>query len=176
MNKFRRKVRPTAVMVPFLVAVFGVAIGASIGISWTKAEVIPVVLVKPGIGDFVPLEGSSIGNTWRKEGVVPVMLVEPSAEGFVPIIIASGDKAIENAQQTAPVFPSVIESQIDGDFEGWEVKTIVKLMKGQIWQQSEYHFHYHYAFMPKVVIFRSGSGYKMIVDRVDKAVAVRRLK
>ena len=77
------------------------------------------------------------------------------------------------SQQT---IPDVIESQIDGDFEGWEGETIVKLMNGQIWQQSEYYYHYHYSFMPKVVIFKSGSGYKMKVDGVDRAVGVTKLR
>lgn len=71
---------------------------------------------------------------------------------------------------------SVIETQIDGDFEGWEGETIVKLMNGQIWQQTEYHYHYHYAFMPKVLIYRSGGGYKMKVEGVEKAVGVERLR
>src|SRR4030042_7092499 len=68
----------------------------------------------------------------------------------------------------------VIESQIDGDFEGWEGETIVKMMNGQIWQQTEYYYHYHYAFMPDVLIYKSGSGYKMKVDGVEKAVGVIR--
>ena len=42
---------------------------------------------------------------------------------------------------------TVVESQIDGDFNGWEGETIVKLMNGQIWQQAEYHYEYHYAYM-----------------------------
>lgn len=71
---------------------------------------------------------------------------------------------------------SVIETQIDGDFEGWEGETIVKLMNGQIWQQTEYHYHYHYAFMPKVLIYRSGGSYKIKVEGVDKAVGVERLR
>jgi hypothetical protein len=33
----------------------------------------------------------------------------------------------------------VVESQIDGDFNGWEGETVVKLVNGQIWQQTEYH-------------------------------------
>jgi len=70
----------------------------------------------------------------------------------------------------------VIESQIDGDFEGWEGETIVKLMNGQIWQQTEYYYHYHYAFMPEVIIYDSGSGYKMKVNGVDKAVGVTLLR
>ena len=71
---------------------------------------------------------------------------------------------------------TVIESVIDGDFEGFEGETIIKLMNGQIWQQTEYYYHYHYAFMPKVLIYKSGSGYKMKVDGVDKAVGVIKLK
>jgi hypothetical protein len=70
----------------------------------------------------------------------------------------------------------LIESQIDGDFEGWEGETIVKLMNGQIWQQSEYYYHYHYAFMPEVLIYKSGGFWKMRVEGVDKAVGVTRLK
>lgn len=72
--------------------------------------------------------------------------------------------------------PSVIESQIDGDFEGWEGETIVKLVNGQIWQQAEYHYEYHYAFMPKVMIYRSGAGYKMKVEGVNQDVAVTQIK
>ncbi|TRM50902.1 hypothetical protein YH64_021625 [Achromobacter sp. LC458] len=71
---------------------------------------------------------------------------------------------------------SVIESQIDGQFDGWEGETIVKLMNSQIWQQTEYHYHYHYAFMPKVLIYRSGGGYKMKVEGVEKAVGVERMR
>jgi hypothetical protein len=71
---------------------------------------------------------------------------------------------------------SVIESQIDGDFEGWEGETIVKLTNGQIWQQTEYHYEYYYAYMPNVLIYRSGGGYKMKVDGTDEAVVVRQLK
>ena len=79
-------------------------------------------------------------------------------------------------QQQAASSSDVIESQIDGDYEGWDGETIVKLMNGQIWQQTEYYYHYHYAFMPKVLIYPSGSEYKMKVDGVEKAVGVTRLK
>ena len=71
---------------------------------------------------------------------------------------------------------SVIESQIDGKFEGWEDETVIKLMNGQIWQQTGYYHRYHYSFNSEVLIYQSGSGYKMKVDGVDRAVGVRRLK
>jgi hypothetical protein len=71
---------------------------------------------------------------------------------------------------------STIESQIDGEFEGWEGETIVKLTNGQIWQQTEYHYHNHYAYTPKVLIYFSGAGYKMKVDGIDQAVGVTQIK
>ena len=59
----------------------------------------------------------------RREDVIPAMLVEPSSGGFVPLRIIASGKSIED--QTAPPSQSVIESQIDGDFEGWEGETDV---------------------------------------------------
>jgi hypothetical protein len=71
---------------------------------------------------------------------------------------------------------NAIETQIDGDFEGWEGETIVKLTNGQIWQQSSYYYEYYYAYRPEVLIYRSGSVYKMKVEGTDEAVEVKRLK
>ncbi len=81
-----------------------------------------------------------------------------------------------NNKNNNEVNNEVIESKVDGDFEGFEGETIIKLMNGQIWQQLEYYYTYTYSFMPKVLIYKSGSSYKMKVDGVEKAVGVTRLK
>ncbi len=70
--------------------------------------------------------------------------------------------------------PAVIESKIDGEFQGWDGETIFKLVNCQIWQQSSYHYYYHYAYMPRVTIYRTDGGYKMKVDGVDPSIYVRR--
>ncbi|MEK8028647.1 hypothetical protein [Pseudaquabacterium rugosum] len=88
----------------------------------------------------------------------------------------AGGRAAPQSPAPSPQTPSVIETQVSGDFNGWEGETIVKLMNGQIWQQTEYHYYYHYSFMPKALIFRSGGGYKMKIDGIDKAVGVQRLR
>jgi len=165
--------------------------GSSIGNTWPKSEVKAVLLVTPGIGGFEPREGISIGNTWRKQDILPVMLVEPSGGSFIPLrALTTGsestgypsaempkaDEVARLASTDALRSPSVIETQIDGDFKGWEGETIVKLMDGHIWQQSEYYYEYYYAFMPKVLIFKSGDGYKMKVDGVEKPIGVKQLK
>jgi hypothetical protein len=72
--------------------------------------------------------------------------------------------------------PSVIETQVDGEFNGWEGETIVKLINGQIWQQTEYHYEYHYAYMPKVLVYPSGGGFKMKVEGTSQAIGVQRLQ
>lgn len=71
---------------------------------------------------------------------------------------------------------AVIESRIDGEFTGWEGETIFKLQNGQIWQQSSYAYKYKYAYSPKVMICRSGAGYRMKVDGVDGEIWVRQLR
>jgi len=179
------------------------AAGTVLGLIWSKSEVVPVVLVKPGIGGFVPTERSSIGNTWSKDAVKPVLLVKPGIGGFEPVdgmsignhwskddVVAvvltqpgSGgftpmdfSGAGDSGSGTSPASASVIQAQIDGDFNGWEGETIIRLTNGQIWQQSSYHYEYHYAFMPKVLIYKSGGVYKAKVDDTGSAVTVTRLK
>lgn len=155
--------------------------GSLIGSSWSKADVTAVILVKTGIAGFEPAGGNSIGNTWLRHDVAPVLLVEPSAGGFVPLqLLSAGDKRMNrtNRPWTLPTVPaaSVIESRIDGDFDGWDGSTVLKLVNGQVWEQTEYYYHYRYSYMPNVLIYKSEGGYKMKVDGVKKAVGVRQLK
>jgi hypothetical protein len=72
--------------------------------------------------------------------------------------------------------PSVIESVIEGEFEGWSGETIFKLDNGQIWQQASYSYTYHYAYRPKVLVYKSESAYQMKVDGVEGTIQVKRLK
>jgi hypothetical protein len=75
-----------------------------------------------------------------------------------------------------PITSGVIESRINGTFEGWTGDTIFKLLNGQIWQQSSYDWTWHWAYSPNVLIYKSGSVYKMKVDGVDRTINVIRLK
>lgn len=72
--------------------------------------------------------------------------------------------------------PNVVESRIDGDFSGWEGETVFRLTNGQVWQQVQFAYRYHYAFMPKVMIVRTDAGYRMTVDGVSGSILVKRLR
>lgn len=69
-----------------------------------------------------------------------------------------------------------IEAQIDGDFNGWEGETIVKLTNGQVWKQNQYYYNYRYAYMPKVTIFKAGASYAMLVNGLSRSVGVTQIK
>lgn len=69
-----------------------------------------------------------------------------------------------------------VGSKIDGTFNGWGGDTTFKLRNGQEWKQSSFDYKYHYADSPDVEIYKSGSGYKMKVDGVDKTIDVTRIK
>lgn len=70
----------------------------------------------------------------------------------------------------------VIEARIDGEFQGWEGETIFKLTNGQIWQQASYAYTYTYKFMPKVMIIKTGRGYELHVDGMDRRILVQRIR
>jgi hypothetical protein len=69
---------------------------------------------------------------------------------------------------------STIESRIDGEFKGWEGKTVFKLQNGQIWQQASYGYSVTFADSPKVLIYQSGSEFRMKVEGIDEEIAVQR--
>jgi hypothetical protein len=71
---------------------------------------------------------------------------------------------------------NVIETQISGEFKGWEGETIFKMMNGQIWQQSTYAYMYHYAYSPSVLIYEFKGSWIMQVEDVDETIQVTKLK
>jgi hypothetical protein len=131
-------------------------------------EYSPLVTICPGRGKLI-VAGKELSIT----------SISPAQHQPAKATPSDGE---QQANKTAPKSPpsgpagDVIESQIDGEFQGWEGETIVRLTNGQIWQQTEYHYNYHYAYDPRVVVYRSGGGYKMNVEGTDQAVGVARLK
>lgn len=81
-----------------------------------------------------------------------------------------------NAPPTSNVSGTVIESRIDGVFEGWDGDTIFPLMNGQIWQQSSFGLVLRLQMSPKVIIYSEYGVYKMHVEGVEQDIHVVRLR
>jgi hypothetical protein len=68
----------------------------------------------------------------------------------------------------------VVDSRIDGEFKGWEGETTFRLQNGEVWQQAASGHKYTYVYSPKVLIYQSGSEFRMKVEGIDEEIAVRR--
>ena len=71
---------------------------------------------------------------------------------------------------------NVIESQIEGDFNGWDGETIYKLSNGQTWQQSSFAFLRQNLTSPNVYIYTYNGKYKMTVEGIGETIDVKVLK
>lgn len=65
---------------------------------------------------------------------------------------------------------NAIKSKISGTFNGWDGDTTIELINGEKWKQSIYAYSYN----PNVIIYQSGSGFKVegnseIID-VEKVI------
>ena len=58
----------------------------------------------------------------------------------------------------------VIESNIDGTFNGQNGKSVYKLINGQVWKQKNYKYVYKYAYRPEVIITNIGGIYIINVE------------
>lgn len=112
--------------------------------------------------------------TVLRNGDVYKLIVEGFEEPLICRLISSAT-TLSNPAKPATT-PDVIETQMEGTFEGWDGETIFKLSNGQIWQQASCAYTYHYAYRPKVLIVLSGSAYRMKVDGVESTILVKRLK
>lgn len=69
---------------------------------------------------------------------------------------------------------SVIQSRIDGEFNGWHGDSVYTLQNGQVWQQDSYKYEYKYSYCPEVVVFDGEAGTMMNVD--GTSAHVRRIR
>lgn len=59
---------------------------------------------------------------------------------------------------------NVIESQIVGEFTGWDGESEYELTNGQVWKQERYRYQYQYKYRPHVTIYPAAGGTTMDVD------------
>ena len=69
----------------------------------------------------------------------------------------------------------ITRSKIANDFRGCNGDSIYRLVNGQIWQQTQYRYEYHYAYRPEARIVEEGGRYLLYVDGLSAPVAVRRV-
>ncbi len=68
-----------------------------------------------------------------------------------------------------------LTGQVDGEFNGWEGETIVKLTNRQTWQQSQYYYYYFYFYMPQARIYTNNGFYEMEIVGTNVFIPVTRV-
>jgi hypothetical protein len=69
----------------------------------------------------------------------------------------------------------VVDSTINGKFEGFNRDKLFELANGQYWIQSIYKYWYHYAYRPKVKIFNYGNRFYLIPEGTNNFVEVKKI-
>jgi hypothetical protein len=68
----------------------------------------------------------------------------------------------------------ICESRIDDEFQGWDGDNYYQLANGEIWQQAQYKYSYHYAYRPNARILSDGSRFFLEVEEMSEPVEVKR--
>ena len=109
----------------------------------------------------------------RDEGVV---ILTENGRAVMSAFLKSTELLPSLRLTKGAVRPNATRSQVDGSFRGWDGDTIFKLTNGQIWQQAEYDYEYHYAYRPAVAIVKTSKSYIMHVKGMSETLMVERVQ
>ena len=69
----------------------------------------------------------------------------------------------------------IIDSNIVGEFEGWNGDSIYQLDNGTLWKLTVYQYNYAYSYRPKAVIYSDQGSYFLEVEGMGEAVQVNQV-
>lgn len=131
------------------------------------------IVANTGLGSFSSAEGDVLLGSQTKKAIVG-----PDQNAQI-IDLGTGNTSLPVDAEVVEVTNAII-SNVLGNFEGWDGDTVVELLNGQVWQQTEYYYYYWYGFQPRIVIYSEPScfsGAKAVVpDSPAEGVCVERIR
>lgn len=82
---------------------------------------------------------------------------------------------MDDSIEVAPV-NILTEGAIDSDFNGFDGDSEFTFSNGQVWQQAEYKYAYHYAYRPAAMVVDGLDGQVLHVEGMSDSVRVRRVR
>ncbi len=119
--------------------------------------------------------GAAITVIAQGVGACAGWYVAYSAVDDVAYWVHPGFVAASPPAATTPSGGEVIQTCIDGTFEGWSGDTVFELCNGQVWVQTSYAYTYRYAYRTAVTLVRTGAGWVMSVDGVRDSISVQQV-
>lgn len=68
------------------------------------------------------------------------------------------------------------EGVIVSDFNGYDGQSVFQFENGNVWQQAEYKYNYHYAYRPDALVVDGINGPELHVEGMEETVRVRWLR
>lgn len=69
------------------------------------------------------------------------------------------------------------EGRLKGAFKGYHNRdTVFEFQGGGRWQQNEYRYQYHYAYMPEARVVDDGGKVQLYVAGMDAPIEVKRMR
>lgn len=75
-------------------------------------------------------------------------------------------------RDTGSASVSEINSQVVGEFTGYNDGAVFQLTNGQVWQQSRYKYNYKYKYRPRVRIYLEGGRWMAEFDCMEEPIEV----
>jgi hypothetical protein len=70
----------------------------------------------------------------------------------------------------------VVEGPIVSEFSGFNQDMKFEFQNGQVWEQAQYKYSYHYAYRPHAIVVNGLNGQELHVDGMSETVRVRRVR
>lgn len=67
---------------------------------------------------------------------------------------------------------TVVESRLEGKFEGYDYGNIYRLTNGQLWEQASATYRYRYRYRPEVWIVQQDGLFRMRIEPLDEWITV----
>lgn len=125
-------------------------------------------------------EETGLWTVTTNERIVAEPTATPTASPTATPIPVPTPTPVVAPTQPPIVFPTtpaiqIVQTCIDGEFEGWEGETVFRLCNGQIWEQVSYAYHYVYAFNPSVTLVSDGDFATMTIDSSGESITVQQV-
>lgn len=100
----------------------------------------------------------------------PHVRIYTDASGSCLMEVEGVDEPVEVIQVSI-----IVEGPIVSDFSGFKQGAIFKFNNGQVWEQREAKYSYHYAHRPQATIIDGVDGFQLQVEGMDEPVHVRKV-
>lgn len=114
-----------------------------------------------GLSKLLPAELRELSNWVRTHSLMTAELARTAAL---------------NPEAAPSSNPGMMETRMEGDFTGWDGRTVFQFANGQVWQQISFGTVYQFARSPKVTLVATSGGWRMQVAGVPQSIQVRRIR